>query len=304
MLRFLLSYFSNEKAFTDPAIGNVTLNRYGLHISRILFSDLIYIIRTLPFIWLHPVLWVRFIKDGYLVLENFLSSEDFEKVLEEYNLVYDKYGHDNPLIKTNERGFGSKISRMGGFDRSDGDSVNRFIEVKNTGAICRLFCKSYKFSSLSLTLFGRINWLSKHYLYSLVHGDENSNPDIQREMHRDTYHHAFKTWFYIDDVDEHSGATEFIVGSHLSSPRRLRWEYHESIRKAMSSHDKGGSFRIAKNDLHFINYDAAKQILSKRNTLVIMNVKGFHRRGTATAGTIRRGLYANFRPWAFFPFAH
>jgi hypothetical protein len=36
----------------------------------------------------------------------------------------------------------------------------------------------------------------------------------------------------------------------------------------------------------------------------VVNTKAFHRRGVAPRDTVRRSLYANFRPWAFAPVIH
>lgn len=305
MYKTIKLFLSNEKSFNHPIIGNHILNKYGFHIARILISDIIYILRTLPFACIHPILWIRFQKDGYLVLENFLNNDDFASLVNEYNSVYNEYVENNPLIKNNVVVFGSKIPTNGGFDRCDGDSVNRFIKVEKNNIIDKLFCSSRQFSSLALSLFGRINWRAKHHIYSLIHGDEHLSPDSQRQLHRDTFHHAFKTWFYIDDIDIQDGAIEYIPGSHLSNFHRLTWEYNESIKK--SSHNnkqKGGAFRISTQDLSAMNCNPIKKIHAKKNTLVIVNVKGFHRRGIAIPGSDRRGVYSNFRPWAFFPFVH
>jgi len=65
--------------------------------------------------------------------------------------------------------------------------------------------------------------------------------------------------------------------------------------------DKGGSFRIENADMAAMKLRSPAKLTVSRNTLVLVDTKGFHRRGLAQDNTVRRGLYANLRPWAFLP---
>jgi ectoine hydroxylase-related dioxygenase (phytanoyl-CoA dioxygenase family) len=303
VLRAVGSVFSNEKNFGHPVIGHPLLNRLGLHVARIVVSDACYLLRTLPFAWLHPVLWFRFHRDGFVVVEDLLSPADYAALRQEYEAASARYWSANPLERTGERGFGGKRPRSGGFDRYDGDSANRFIDIAPRGAIHRLYCSAWKVTSLCLALFGMRNRLRKHSMYELVHGDEAINPDAQRQLHKDTFHHTFKAWYYLDDVTAEQGPTEVVPGSHRSSPRRLAWEYRRSVRRE-GAQGRGGSFRIADAELPALGLPPPRQILCRGNSVVLVNTKAFHRRGIAPRDTVRRSLYANFRPSAFAPVVH
>lgn len=304
-LRAVGAVFSNEKNFGHPVIGHPLLNRLGLHVGRIVVSDACYLLRTLPFAWLHPVLWYRFQRDGYVVVQDLLAPADFAALRQEAEAACARYRAANPLERTGERGFGRKRMGSGGFDRCDGDSVNRFVAIAPRGAIHRRYCGSWKVTGLCLALFGMCNRLGKHHMYELVHGDEAINPDVQRQLHKDTFHHTFKAWYYLDDVTAEHGATEVVPGSHRSSPRRLAWEYRRSVAaRGERSHGSGGSFRIAEAELPSLGLPAPRQILCRGNSVVLVNTKAFHRRGIAPRDTVRRSLYANFRPRAFAPVVH
>jgi hypothetical protein len=304
-LRAIFVVFTNEKNFAHGVIGSRRLNRMGLHLVRIVLSDTLYLLRTLPFAWLHPVLWFRFVRDGFVVIEDFLAPGDADAVRREYDAASRSYWAANPLERRGERGFGPKHMRRGGFDRYDGDSANRFIDIAPQGVIRRRFCSSWRMTSLCLALFGTLNRFRKHSMYELVHGDEALNPDVQRELHKDTFHHTFKTWYYLDDVAAAHGPTQVVRGSHRTSLRRLRWEYARSLAAVDDAgHGSGGSFRIDDGELPALGLSPPHQVLCRSNSLVVVNTKAFHRRGNAPRDTVRRSLYANFRPWAFAPIIH
>jgi hypothetical protein len=304
-LRSFFIVFTNEKNFAHRVIGSRVLNRLGLHLLRIVLSDALYLLRTLPLAWLHPVLWFRFVRDGFVVIDDFLPPADADAVRTEYDAASRGYWAANPLERTGERGFGPKHMRRGGFDRYDGDSANRFIDIPSQGAIRRVFCGSWRMTSLCLALFGTLNRFRKHSIYELVHGDEELNPDVQRELHKDTFHHTFKTWYYLDDVTAGHGPTQVVPGSHRTSLRRLRWEYARAMAAVdEAGHGSGGSFRVDDGELPSLGLAPPQELLCRGNSLVVVNTKAFHRRGRAPRDTMRRSLYANFRPWAFSPVVH
>jgi hypothetical protein len=300
-------FFSNEKNFGQPVIGDAGLNRRGFHVARILLSDAAHLLRTLPFWWLHPVLWYRFNRDGMVVIENFLPQEEFAALMREYEATVAEHARNHPLPADSSTGFGRKRENPGGFDRNDGCSWNRFISLRpEHAALCRLYAGSWRMSLLVLALFGMVNRVKKHDIYLLIHGDDASNPDDQRDWHRDTFHHTYKIWYYVDAVGEEDGPTEFLLGSNRSTLNRLRWEYGVSVARSQpDAPEKGGALRVVDRDLPLVaDGEPVRKVVVPANTLVLLDTKAFHRRGEAPGGSVRRGLYANFRPQAFWPWAH
>jgi hypothetical protein len=69
---------------------------------------------------------------------------------------------------------------------------------------------------------------------------------------------------------------------------------------------KPGSFRVHErspleeenNVIRDMGYQI-KELIGKKNTLIVANTFGFHRRGPATPGTMRETLSIEYRPQAF-----
>ena len=140
-------------------------------------------------------------------------------------------------------------------------------------------------------------------VYLTVHGRESSTPDLQKELHRDTFFRALKFWYFIRPVLAQDGPFEYVPGSHRLSPIRLRWE--QATADAAIAHrldpDVSGSFRIQDGMLEDLGLPAPVSITCPANTLVLADVFGFHRRGQALPGRERLALYGWNRPYPFLP---
>lgn len=293
--------FTNKKELTG-LLGNPWANRLGLHVFRIIASDLMCWLRRLPFAALDYSAYKRFSQEGILVVEDFLEEDDFKLVFHE---IYS--GLENaPLLEPEcAVGFGQKKFHQQGFDRYDGSSLNRFVHIENNSKINRALI-SKKMNKLTLVLFGLINKKTKYYIYELRHGDHQANHDRQKDTHKDTFHHTYKLWYFIEEVTLEAGALEYAQGSHRSTWARLKWEYQMSCQASQDkSHpNRGGAFRISDAELQKINTQPLRKLLVKANSIVIVDTRGFHRRGDAAMNAKRLSIYANFRPWAFWPFVH
>jgi hypothetical protein len=253
------------------------------------------------FFLLEPELRRKISEDGFVVIENFMDENDFRAIREE---IYAKLDALPRTTAEAAKGFGKKAYRKDGFDRYDGGSLNRFVTIAEDSAVKR-FLKHPQLNRLSLALFGMFNHRKKYHIYELIHGDESINPDIQKQTHKDTFHHTYKLWYFVDDVTAENGPFEYFSGSHRSTWKRLVWEYGMSCKISTENHlNKGGSFRISDQDLQHLQFPVPAALFVKANSLVMADTKGFHRRGMAPTGSRRIGVYANFRPRAFLPFPH
>jgi hypothetical protein len=155
---------------------------------------------------------------------------------------------------------------------------------------------------LTLALFGMVNNPMRYFTYELRHGPEADLPDSQKETHRDTFHHTYKLWYFTEDVTLDSGPFEYCAGSHLSTAARLKWEYRRSVRaSSRETPFRGGAFRASDDELQTMHYAPLQPVCVRANSLVIADTRGFHRRGFASPGTTRCGIFGYFRPWAFWP---
>ena len=142
----------------------------------------------------------------------------------------------------------------------------------------------------------------KASIYLTVQGDELRNPDVQKELHRDTFQPAIKFWYFLEKVTLAEGPLEYVIGSHLLTPARLRWEYRRSVEASRpGSRDTGGSFRIDEQMLQSLGLGLPRPLGVRENTLVIADVRGFHRRAHGTLGSRRISIYGNVRPRPFVP---
>lgn len=135
----------------------------------------------------------------------------------------------------------------------------------------------------------------------VVNGPEDN--DVQKVMHQDTWHDAWKLWYFPRAVRLGEGPFRFASNSHGLTAARLRltrefatqgktWEPWRSY-----GHDEG-SWRANDAELATMDCEAA-DVVCAPGTLVIANVYGFHARGEANETRERIALHASIRlnPW-------
>jgi hypothetical protein len=297
-LRDITSVFSNKKSF-NGWIGHERANRYGLHIFRILASDLMQFIRRLPFVFLAPKAAYRFKKTGCLIIEDFLDRQEFIRVRQEIQQQLERLPEPSGNLK--RQVFGDKLNHEKGYDRYDGSTLNRFVSMRRQSSTWRAF-QSLRMHRLTLALFGMVNTPMRYFIYELRHGSEVDLPDSQKETHRDTFHHTYKLWYFTEDVTLDSGPFEYCADSHLSTFARLKWEYRRSVQASSGETPfRGGAFRASDAELQAMHYASLQPVCVRANSLLIADTRGFHRRGHASPGTTRSGIFGYFRPRAFWP---
>jgi hypothetical protein len=67
--------------------------------------------------------------DGIAVLPDFLPRDAFEKIRSEAVEAMARAEQENPVRKRKERGFGAPEMHPWGFDRFDGGTLNRFVDI-------------------------------------------------------------------------------------------------------------------------------------------------------------------------------
>jgi len=238
------------------------------------------------------------------VINNFLPSGQFEALRDEVESLVRDMGHQHPLPVNDRVGFQPKQPFSGGFDRFDGGTLNRFLHIDplvlpQTAAACH----DPRLSSCSRQVIGLPMDHHKVDVYLTVHGEETETPDLQKDLHRDTFFRALKFWLFLRPVERDDGPFEYVPGSHRLDPARLRWE--QSTADAALLHrrqpDVSGSFRIRDEALASLGLPQPVAVTCPANTLVLADVFGFHRRGAAVPGQQRLALYGWNRPYPFLP---
>ena len=303
----MLSLLSRTKSFRDPWVGHPVLNRrWQLHRRRLLFAEALRRWRrglrpeTTPVD--EAVLRLR--RDGYVVLENVLPADDFEALREEAETAVATAALRHSLPHNQREGFLPKQPFSGGFDRFDGGTLNRFLSLDGPAfPRAQQFCHDQRLSALCREVIGLPMNPRKLELYLTRHGEESETPDLQKDLHRDTFFRAIKFWFFLRPVAPDDGPFEYVPGSHRLTQSRLNWEQAKANAAILHRRppDSSGSFRIQEQDLAALDLPAPVSLACDANTLVLADVFGFHRRGAARPGRERLALYGWNRPYPFLP---
>ncbi|MEO1925961.1 MAG: phytanoyl-CoA dioxygenase family protein [Gammaproteobacteria bacterium] len=298
--------FTANKKFDSFWLGCIHLNRAGLHPIRIKLADLSTIIRKLFLSKKNIKESITSLeKDGILVINNFLPKDNFASLQSEIRERTKNIAAKIPEQTGDKPGFHAPSEFPGGFDRLDGATLNRFINIDSENTpILYDFIHSPRFANLCSYSSSLQHTPRKFKIYKMIHGDSDKTHDLQQDLHTDTFHSVIKLWFFLEDVKNEDGFM-YSVGSHKMTFKRLLWEYKRSILACLPrSPHKGGSFRLDKNDLEKMNFPQATAFAPKANTLLIADTRGFHCRGKAKKGAVRLAIYAGLRPSPFVPFPY
>lgn len=285
---WLLQIFGQSKSFAaNPFLGNVWLNRLGLHAIRLATAHAMRRVRQAfiaPFV--DPAHRTEFWRNGFVVVENFLPAEQFDTICKE---------------------IASHASGLEVRECVQGDTLTYRIlldetAIKQLPAIVDLV-ENRKFSHL-------LNYVAAsfkrplYYIQRIRNSHAAGAPDPQKILHSDTFHPTMKAWFFLDDVTLDMGPFTYVPGSHRLTVGRLKWEYKQSVRahELAASYSKRGSLRADDEDLEAMGYPPPKALAVNKNTLVVADTHGFHCRGQAEGKTSRLEIWAYCRTNPFSPF--
>ena len=282
----LIELMTSAKSFKDnPIIGSNLLNRCGLHVVRLVLSHSIMRIRMLMLsIGISASDRRQFFKQGYLVKENYLSTDEFAS-LEKESQVFDG--------EIREARQGDTLTHRAVLS----PKVLLDYPVMQRVLFSRSFQRFARFTSGHLRD-------PLYYLEEIKNEYSSGGDDPQKMFHHDTFHPSMKCWLFIDDVAENSGAFTFIPQSHNLDWKRLKWEYKMSlVAQAAKNHMHArGSTRYSDEDLVELGLPTPHAFIVKKNTLVLVNVFGIHRRGDSLGKSTRLALWGDSRTNPFFPF--
>ncbi|MEB8432469.1 phytanoyl-CoA dioxygenase family protein [Cocleimonas sp. KMM 6892] len=277
--------FTTAKSFKgNPIIGSPILNRLGLHVFRLIFSHVVMRGRMLL---LSPMISAEdrksYFEKGYIVKEDFLSDEEFQRLEEA------------------ARSFDGEIREA----RQGNTLTHRAVlspDVLENRAVLAQVVDNQKLNRLTQFASGHLR-KPFYYLEEVKNQFCSGNEDPQKTFHNDTFHPSMKCWLFIDDVTPETGPFTFVPESHKLSWKRIKWQYQMSL---VASNDKNGyhakgSTRYLEEDLKELGLPEPKPFTVKKNTLVIVNVFGIHRRGNSEKST-RLALWGDSRTNPFIPF--
>lgn len=272
--------------------GSVVMNALGMQWYRILFFYLRRAIRISKTISSQYKPYLKMLeRDGIVAIPNFFSNEDFAFVRQEYDKLSKDFKPDHhsaiPL---------PHVDRMNIHDKMVSPQVRD------------LFMKNQLISSMATAFLNRQYRLrfAAHITRIYCNQDELTLPQNggTNNLHFDAPTRVLKAFYYLSDTDVKNAALNYCLSSHKrNSLRRLWLEYKLSIRYALNrsntNHDgeyldKEPWVKLTQEEM---NSNGLKEsaMAVKGNTLVLVDVGGFHRRGSFLAPGVRETIEISYR---------
>jgi len=287
---WLAQLFGQGKSFTaNPLIGSALLNRLGLHVLRVLLARASSWLRWQQLRGLASAEErQRFGRDGYLVIEDFLSPQQLQAIRDELQLLADGELPHPPRQMTQ----GDTLTQRLLLD----DSNLAQLPQVHAAVSSRAFQRRIQYCAGKL-------YRPLVYLQRIRNGFSQGRPDPQKTLHSDTFFPAVKAWLFLQDVSAEQGPFTYIPGSQRLSWKRLQWEYRKSIVGARlhDGYSEKGSLRADAADQAHMQLARPLSLTARAGTLVIANTVGFHGRGQAQAGASRLEIWAYSRHNPFNP---
>ena len=276
---------TGAKSFRDnPIIGSETLNRRGLHVRRIKIA--------------HTLAWRRrkrlasliqaedraaFDRDGFVMRSDFLPRDVFEALRDAI------FAHAAPAREMLQ---GDTITRRFAVDP---DFIAAVPEIKT-------LLSNPDWRGLNRYV-GSFNQEPLTYIQAILSHVRDARPDPQTDFHVDTFHPTVKAFYFLTDVREDEGPFVYVPGSHRLTPKRLEWEYEQSIGAASGANRLAarGSLRAAAEEIARMGFAAPQAFAVPANTLVVADTVGFHARGLSVRPAVRVEVWTYGRRNPFLP---
>ena len=281
-----LAVATGAKSFEkNPVLGHPGLNRAGLHLARRrLAMRMAERRRAACAEGLTPAQRVAFLRDGYLVIEDFLPPERFAAMRAEI--------------------FATPIEAR---EFLDGYSLTRLIPL-DAGTLGRLPATAAALNHPQYRALhdyvGSFKLQPFQFIQTIFSNIRAAEPDVQSDFHLDTFHPTVKSWLFLEDVDAEEAGFTYVPGSHIPTRRHLAWERRASIGAATAADrsTREGSLRIEPDELPRLGYPPPVKFAARANTLIVADTSGFHRRGVTEHATRRIAIWSYargtpFKPW-------
>ena len=278
-MRKLIRIFSTDKLIDIPL-----LNALGLQILRIFMTRIISHAR--PKLKLDCPQVIQLKQEGYTIIQNFLAEDNFQGLYSEYRKLVDSglWRNDKSRKDGPNQIFFLSLASL---DEKEFPNFKNFLKNEVVNNIFRAVEKR------GLDLGGKLVISQFQYL---VQGDDDGTVDPETDLHADTFFNTHKAWFYLEDVRVENGPFVYVPGTHSFSLKgRLQREYKYSLNSSQK-----GSRRIHSDELTQLGL-AEKVIEVPKNTLVVANTLGYHRRLRGKPGYDRPTIAISVRPNPFKP---
>ncbi len=240
-------------------------------------------------------------QDGIVSIPNFFSEADFSSLRSEFEKLYP---HFNVYPIKNSR---SCYKKFNGTENAQSPVIRKlFHENKLIYELAQAVSRRAIHATPEVAYF---EWLCAE--------EEIGKPhqfDHEDMLHYDVPYSTVKVFFYLNDVDEKNGAFTYLPGSNRLSLARLKYDYKLSVDhfKNRVGRVAEGHYEPSESELREMGIHE-KPMTGKKNTLIIANNLGFHKRQPFYNSQPRQIVYLNFRyletlgnrfPFLGGPYAH
>ena len=251
-------------------------NRLGVPVLRTFLADILIKLRRFKNCRPKNDFENQLIKDGIVVIPNFLPDEEFKNLKSEF---------DNNISSSEKVETVRKGSMQVNIREVDKNEYEKFPAMKK-------FARNKQLIRLISVGEGIkvVDELKKFNLEKTIFGDPNKDTDANVPFHADIHFHSHKVLFYMSDVTEEGGPFTYCKNSHLNNLNRLWFEFKRGQLK--DAHIEGWRIQQHLDKKFFNNYfrklkNKEYKVACPANTLVIANVHGFHKRGESISGVER-----------------
>lgn len=194
-LRSVAGVFGTDKSFIrNPIIGNERLNKMGLHKARVSVASRMAAHRRSRMRRISPEDRAAFDRDGFIVKENFLPEEVFERVRQEV------FGQSHRAFEQRQ---GQTVTRQIMLPPSASDRLPATLGVMSDRGLARL-------AGLAAGRTG----CAIQFIQTVIADPAQEKADPQTSLHADTFHSTCKYWLFLHDVRLEDGPFIFVPGSH------------------------------------------------------------------------------------------
>jgi Phytanoyl-CoA dioxygenase (PhyH) len=272
--------------------GPVWLNRAGLQVARMSLNHVAHSLRPrhVPDAVARDVAVMD--RDGLAAIENFLSQEDFQRVL-----AHCRAQAAAGAFKSEPNMDGLGVDAVHGSIATDTEE-GRWVVDRIAGNE-RLLAIVGAVVRRSISRRPQVIYQRLEVPVGSIH-----RQDPEAVLHADRHFTNVKAYLCLNDNRVENGAYVWAPGSHKFTAARLRHEYEYSIRETLFF--KKGIAAIPSELVEHQRNAIAPQsaramgikevpIETPANTLVISNNRGFHKRGTIQPGYVREQLRLIFQ---------
>ena len=283
---WLFELVTTAKSFRDnPIIGSPLLNRMGLHVVRIIISH--GIMRMRMWVFALPLSAKdrnAYFRNGFILKENFLPQEQF------IALKAEVYRFDGEIREAHQGDTLTHRAELSPDTIASYPQLQLFLQHKKLGRLAR-FTAGHARAPL-------------YYIEKVKNRYSQGGEDPQKHLHTDTFHPTMKCWYFLEDVTADKGPFNYVIGSQRLTWKLLKWHYNMSIHAKDSANvlHARGSIRYTQNDLNDLGLEAPHAFIVPKNTLVLANVFGIHKRGDGGQQSTRLALWGDSRTNPFLPF--